>query len=101
MQIPASTYRIQFNREFTFQDLDKILAYLHALGVSAVYASPIVTAVPGSMHGYDVTDPHEINPEIGSWHNSPCWPRGCGNTTWCGYRILYRITWLLTDTTSG
>lgn len=66
MQIPASTYRIQFNREFTFQDLDKILAYLHALGVSAVYASPIVTAVPGSMHGYDVTDPHQLNPEIGS-----------------------------------
>jgi len=66
MQIPASTYRIQFNREFTFQDLDKILAYLHALGVSTVYASPIVTAVPGSMHGYDVTDPHRINPEIGS-----------------------------------
>jgi len=66
MQIPASTYRIQFNREFTFQDLDKILAYLNTLGVSTVYASPIVTAVPGSMHGYDVTDAHQLNPEIGS-----------------------------------
>lgn len=66
MQIPVSTYRIQFNREFTFQDLEKILTYLHTLGVSTIYASPVVTAVPGSMHGYDVTDPHQINPEIGS-----------------------------------
>jgi (1->4)-alpha-D-glucan 1-alpha-D-glucosylmutase len=41
------------------------VGYLHTLGVSDIYASPITEATPDSMHGYDVTDPHTINPEIG------------------------------------
>ena len=36
------------------------------LGIGAIYASPIFEAVPGSSHGYDVTNPHIINPEIGT-----------------------------------
>lgn len=64
--IPVSTYRIQFNKEFTFRHLENIIDYLVDLGVQTIYASPIFTAVPGSMHGYDVTDPHSINPEIGT-----------------------------------
>lgn len=47
-------------------DLENIIDYLHALGISTIYASPITTAVPGSLHGYDVIDPHGINPEIGT-----------------------------------
>lgn len=65
MHYPASTYRIQLNKDFTFRDLRGILDYLEALGVSTVYAAPILAATPGSMHGYDVTDPDAINPEIG------------------------------------
>lgn len=66
MYLPSSTYRIQFNKEYTFQNFQSIINYLEKLGVSTVYASPVLKAVPGSMHGYDVADPHAINPEIGS-----------------------------------
>ncbi|MBB1286362.1 malto-oligosyltrehalose synthase [Flavisolibacter sp. BT320] len=63
---PVSTYRIQFHKEFTFQKLSQIIPYLHQLGVSTLYASPIFEAVPGSTHGYDATDPLRINPELGT-----------------------------------
>ena len=66
MNIPASTYRLQLHKEFTFRDLQRILAYLHTLGITTLYASPIMMATPGSMHGYDVTDPHTINSELGT-----------------------------------
>lgn len=66
MRIPISTYRLQFNREFRFADALKIVDYLHDLGVTDVYASPILKARPGSTHGYDVIDPTQINPEIGT-----------------------------------
>lgn len=65
-QYPASTYRIQFHRDFTLRHLEDIIPYLHTLGVDTVYASPIFAAVPGSTHGYDGIDPHRINPEIGT-----------------------------------
>src|SRR5688572_23571344 len=67
MNIPSSTYRIQFNKEFTFKDLENVTNYLDKLGISTIYASPILKAVPGSMHGYDVADPHTINPELGTY----------------------------------
>ena len=63
---PSSTYRIQFNKDFTFKSLDKIIPYLQKLGIDTLYASPIFEAVEGSMHGYDVTNPYRINPEIGT-----------------------------------
>lgn len=66
MYNPIATYRIQFHKGFTFTDFEQIIPYLHQLGVSTIYASPIFQAVPGSNHGYDVTDPHRINPEIGN-----------------------------------
>src|SRR5207237_3511518 len=66
MRIPISTYRLQFNRDFRFVDAIGIVDYLHDLGITDVYASPIMKARPGSMHGYDVIDPAQINPEIGT-----------------------------------
>jgi (1->4)-alpha-D-glucan 1-alpha-D-glucosylmutase len=66
MFTPISTYRIQLHEKFTFRDLDAILDYLHELGISTIYAAPITTAVKGSSHGYDVTDPLQLNPEIGT-----------------------------------
>jgi (1->4)-alpha-D-glucan 1-alpha-D-glucosylmutase len=62
---PLATYRLQLNRGFTFDDAADIVPYLARLGVSHVYASPITTARPGSMHGYDVTDYAALNPELG------------------------------------
>jgi (1->4)-alpha-D-glucan 1-alpha-D-glucosylmutase len=66
MHIPVSTYRVQLHKEFTFRDLDGILDYLYRLGVSTIYAAPILKSTPGSVHGYDVIDPHTIDPEIGT-----------------------------------
>jgi (1->4)-alpha-D-glucan 1-alpha-D-glucosylmutase len=66
MNIPASTYRVQLHQGFTFKDLSGIIDYLHSLGITTIYSAPILQAAPGSMHGYDVTDPHTINTEIGT-----------------------------------
>jgi len=63
---PVSTYRIQFNRDFTLKDAEKIIPYLEKTGIRCVYASPIFQSVSGSMHGYDVTDPGSIDREIGT-----------------------------------
>ncbi|MCP2045450.1 malto-oligosyltrehalose synthase [Pontibacter sp. HSC-36F09] len=64
--IPSSTYRVQLSPQFTLRDLKNILPYLRDLGISTIYAAPFFTARPGSEHGYDVTDPHQINPEVGT-----------------------------------
>lgn len=65
-KIPAATYRLQFNRQFTFRHATAIVPYLAALGISHVYASPYLRARPGSMHGYDIIDHTQLNPEIGT-----------------------------------
>ena len=66
MRIPTVTYRIQFNSAFGFEAAKKITPYLAELGISDLYASPIFKAKAGSTHGYDVVDPNQINPELGS-----------------------------------
>ena len=63
--IPVATYRLQFSATFTFENATAIVDYLDALGISHCYASSYLAAVPGSTHGYDVTDPTRLNPEIG------------------------------------
>ncbi len=63
---PVSTYRLQFNRSFTFRDATRLLPYLCELGITDIYASPYLKARPGSLHGYDITDHNSLNPEIGS-----------------------------------
>lgn len=64
-QLPSSTYRLQFHRGFTFDDAAATTPYLAALGITHVYASSYLAAVPGSTHGYDVADPTRLNPDIG------------------------------------
>ena len=65
-RIPSATYRLQLNKDFRFTAACKILDYLNDLGISDVYVSPILGSRKGSGHGYDVTDPTRINPELGS-----------------------------------
>ena len=65
-QIPLATYRLQFNRDFTFADATQLVPYLAALGITHCYASPYLRARPGSTHGYDIIDHNLLNPEIGS-----------------------------------
>ena len=62
---PTATYRLQFHAGFTFRDAERLVPYLHALGVSHVYCAPYLKARAGSAHGYDITDHNALNPEVG------------------------------------
>jgi hypothetical protein len=64
-RVPSSTYRLQLNAGFTFEDAARVAGYLKALGISHVYSSPYLQAAPGSMHGYDVVDHQKLNEELG------------------------------------
>ncbi len=65
-RIPTATYRLQLNKDFRLADACRILDYLKKLGISDVYVSPILGSRKGSGHGYDVTDPTRLNPELGT-----------------------------------
>ncbi|MDX1607012.1 MAG: alpha-amylase family glycosyl hydrolase, partial [Candidatus Competibacterales bacterium] len=65
-EAPRATYRLQFNADFRFTHARALVPYLADLGISHVYASPLLMARPGSSHGYDIVDHGRLNPEIGS-----------------------------------
>jgi (1->4)-alpha-D-glucan 1-alpha-D-glucosylmutase len=62
---PLATYRLQLRPSFGFEAAASIVPHLSRLGVSHVYASPILEAAPGSEHGYDVVDPTRARAELG------------------------------------
>jgi (1->4)-alpha-D-glucan 1-alpha-D-glucosylmutase len=64
--VPESTYRVQFHAGFTFRDALQIVPYLHDLGITHLYASPLLQARLGSTHGYDITNHQTFNPELGT-----------------------------------
>src|SRR5260370_2248093 len=72
-RIPTCTYRLQFNRWFTFAQAREIVPYLHALGVSDAYASPYFQAGAESLHGYDITDHNKLNAAVGSREDYDAW----------------------------
>src|SRR3954453_271174 len=65
-RLPEATYRLQFHAGFTFRDALRIVPYLRDLGVTHCYASPYLKATPGSLHGYNIIDHRQFNPEIGT-----------------------------------
>src|SRR3984893_17152509 len=65
-RIPTATYRLQLNRNFTFNQASEIIPYLARLGISDIYSSPFYRSRPDSPHGYDVTNHNELNPAIGT-----------------------------------
>ncbi len=65
MKAMTATLRLQFHAGFTLDDAVPLVPYFARLGISHVYASPLLQARPGSMHGYDVVDPTRVNPELG------------------------------------
>src|SRR5690349_954769 len=65
-RIPGATYRLQFNQDFTFQDAYELVPYLHELGVTDCYASPLFKTRSGSTHGYDIVDYSQLNPALGT-----------------------------------
>lgn len=64
--IPSATYRLQFQGQFTFRDAQGLISYLHDLGISDIYAAPILKPREGSQHGYDITDHGQLNPALGT-----------------------------------
>ncbi|PGH45193.1 malto-oligosyltrehalose synthase [Micromonospora sp. WMMA1996] len=62
---PRSTYRVQVRPGFDLDATAELADYLSALGVTHLYTAPLLTATPGSPHGYDVVDPRAVNPELG------------------------------------
>src|SRR5207245_11680963 len=64
MRIPTATYRLQFGDEMGFARARRLVPYLEAIGVSDVYASPLLAARPGTS-GYHVTDPTRLDPSLG------------------------------------
>jgi (1->4)-alpha-D-glucan 1-alpha-D-glucosylmutase len=62
---PSSTYRLQITPSFDLNAAASVVSYVDRLGVGAVYTSPLLTAAPGSTHGYDVVDPSKASPELG------------------------------------
>jgi (1->4)-alpha-D-glucan 1-alpha-D-glucosylmutase len=73
VRIPTATYRLQFNKNFTFRQAREIVAYLHHLGISDAYASPYFQAGAESLHGYDITDHNKFNAAIGSREDYDAW----------------------------
>ncbi|HEX2831836.1 MAG TPA: malto-oligosyltrehalose synthase [Thermoanaerobaculia bacterium] len=65
-RVPLATYRLQFHAGFTLQDARRIVDYLHALGISDLYASPLLRPRSGSTHGYDIVEANQLNPALGT-----------------------------------
>lgn len=61
----TATLRLQFHSDFTLDHAVPLVPYFAQLGISHLYASPILMARAGSRHGYDVVDPTQVNPELG------------------------------------
>src|SRR5204862_6717639 len=72
-RMPSSTYRLQFNRQFTFTDAREIVPYLDALGIRDCYASPYFEASAESIRGYDITDHNNRNGAIGAREDCVAW----------------------------
>ncbi|MEU4419721.1 malto-oligosyltrehalose synthase [Actinoplanes sp. NPDC024001] len=62
---PSSTYRVQVRPDFPLQTTAELADYLADLGVSHLYSAPLLTAAPGSEHGYDVVDHSQVSPALG------------------------------------
>ncbi|MGV9254122.1 malto-oligosyltrehalose synthase [Streptomyces sp. NPDC003697] len=63
--VPTATYRLQLQPGFTFAAAAAAVPYLASLGVSHLHLSPVLEAVPGSLHGYDIVDPARVRGELG------------------------------------
>jgi (1->4)-alpha-D-glucan 1-alpha-D-glucosylmutase len=75
-RVPVSTYRLQMHAGFPLREAVRITSYLQDLGITHPYTSSLVAAKPGSTHGYDVTDPSRLNPEIGTDEEFDGWVAG-------------------------
>jgi (1->4)-alpha-D-glucan 1-alpha-D-glucosylmutase len=84
----VATYRLQLHAGFPLDAAGRILPYLAQLGISHVYLSPCLQAVPGSQHGYDVTDPGRISDDLGG---EAAWARFIASARAMNLKILLDI----------
>ncbi|MFF7261822.1 malto-oligosyltrehalose synthase [Streptomyces sp. NPDC008159] len=63
--VPSATYRLQLQPAFPFAAAADAVPYVASLGVSHLHLSPVLEAVPGSAHGYDVVDHGRVRGELG------------------------------------
>ncbi|GAA2536219.1 MULTISPECIES: malto-oligosyltrehalose synthase [Streptomyces] len=63
--VPTATYRLQLQPGFPFAAATAAVPYVASLGVSHLHLSPVLEAVPGSTHGYDVVDHARVRAELG------------------------------------
>lgn len=74
---PVAFYRLQLTPDFGFERAERSLDLIAGLGCSHAYLSPIFEAVPGSRHGYDVTDPTRVRAEFGGREGFERFVRAC------------------------
>src|SRR6478752_7883704 len=72
-RVPRATYRLQMHAGFPIAAARQIVAYLDTLGISHAYTSSLLTAKPGSTHGYDVQNHDLLNPELGGDGDLAAW----------------------------
>jgi (1->4)-alpha-D-glucan 1-alpha-D-glucosylmutase len=84
----VASYRLQLHAGFPLDQARQVLPYLADLGISHVYLSPCLQAVPGSQHGYDVTDPTRISEDLGG---EPAWSAFIDCARSRGLRVLLDI----------
>ncbi|WP_149826171.1 malto-oligosyltrehalose synthase [Streptomyces tailanensis] len=63
--VPTATYRLQLQPSFPFAAASAAVPCIASLGVSHLHLSPVLEAVPGSAHGYDVVDHGRVRGELG------------------------------------
>jgi (1->4)-alpha-D-glucan 1-alpha-D-glucosylmutase len=60
------TFRVQLTPELDFRRVrEVVLPYVHKLGVSHLYLSPVLQSRAGSTHCYDVVDPTRVSADLG------------------------------------
>ncbi|MFE3197283.1 malto-oligosyltrehalose synthase [Embleya sp. NPDC059237] len=64
-RVPTGIYRLQLQPAFGFAEAAAAVPHLASLGVSHLHLSPILQAVPGSTHGYDVVDHSRVSADLG------------------------------------
>ena len=74
--------RLEIHRGFTFTHAAALAPYIASLGISHIYASPIMTARSGSLHGYDTIDPTRVNAELGGEDGLRALGANSAATTW-------------------
>ncbi len=74
IEFPSATYRLQLSGgPVPFEEVRGLVDYFRRLGIGALYLSPFFRAAAGSTHGYDVVDPTEIEPRLGTEEDSGAW----------------------------